>query len=242
MSKGKTSKMEENSENNLVRSSLNVDYIMGRFDPAKHAHFSIIDKKYADREGLYMRKEAYRSFKIMWQAAKTNGINLEIKSATRNFFYQKGIWERKWKGETILSGGINAFEIKNKKERALKILLYSSMPGTSRHHWGTDIDLNSFSNEWFEKGEGLKIYSWLIDNASVYGFCQVYTQKGDHRPHGYEEEKWHWSYTPISKPLTLFAKSALKNDMIRDFAGAETALQIDVVKKYVLGIHSECLE
>ncbi|NJK84501.1 MAG: M15 family metallopeptidase [Saprospiraceae bacterium] len=44
----------------------------------------------------------------------------------------------------------------NPQERALKILKYSSMPGTSRHHWGTDIDLNSFSNSYFEQGEGKK--------------------------------------------------------------------------------------
>ena len=43
-----------------------------------------------------------------------------------------------------------------------EIMKYSSMPSTSRHHWGTDIDLNSLENSYFEKGEGKK-YSigWL---------------------------------------------------------------------------------
>lgn len=219
----------------------NVSYLMGQFSPENHTLFSLIDIQYADRDGMYMRTEAYEAFQDMWKAANVDGVSLQIRSAARNFVYQKGIWERKWKGETILSDGVNATQIQDEKDRALKILLYSSMPGTSRHHWGTDIDLNSFNNSWFESGEGLKVYNWLLQNAPNYGFCQVYTAKGEARPFGYEEEKWHWSYLPISKPLTKYAKGTLKNDMIKDFEGSHTAIEIDVVKKYVLGIASSCL-
>ncbi|MFM9004881.1 MAG: D-alanyl-D-alanine carboxypeptidase family protein [Flavobacteriales bacterium] len=38
---------------------------------------------------------------------------------------------------------------------------FSSMPGTSRHHWGTDIDLNSVEPSYFLSGKGLLIYQWL---------------------------------------------------------------------------------
>ncbi len=127
------------------------------------------------------------------------------------------------------------------KTRALKILLYSSMPGTSRHHWGTDIDLNSFVNSYFEKGEGAKIYDWLTANAASYGFCQPYTEKGESRPFGYEEERWHWSYLPLAKQLTELAKVKLKDEAISGFKGAEVAPQIRVVEKYVLGISKSCL-
>ena len=115
------------------------------------------------------------------------------------------------------------------------------MPGTSRHHWGTDIDLNAFINEYFERGDGLKLYNWMVANAASYGFCQPYTQKGPKRPDGYNEEKWHWSYLPLAKKLSDQAKQELKDAMISGFDGAEAAQAIGVVEKYVLGINQACL-
>lgn len=216
-----------------------VDYIMGHFDPASHPDFTVVDITYADREGLYLRKDTYEAFKKMYSAALEDGIRLQIRSATRNFNYQKGIWESKWTGEKLIEGGENLAETTpDAKERALKILRYSSMPGSSRHHWGTDIDLNNFDNSWFEKGEGLDIYNWLKEHADDYGFCQPYTAG---RPTGYFEERWHWSYGPVSNQLTELARKKLKNEMIDGFMGSETAVLIDVVKKYVLGI-GECGE
>jgi len=135
----------------------------------------------------------------MYNAAKADGIDLVVRSATRNFSYQRGIWERKWSGKTKLSDGVNAAtDITVDRDRAVKIMNYSAMPGASRHHWGTDIDLNSFNNSYFESGTGLKVYKWLEQNAHKYGYCRPYTPKNNGRT-GYEEEKWHWSYTPLSK-------------------------------------------
>jgi len=220
---------------------LDTDYCMGRFEPNKHSDFEVIPVKYADREGMYLRKDVFKAFKNMFEAAKKEGVNLQIRSATRNFNYQKGIWERKWTGATVLSDDTNvAKDLNSPKEKALKILEYSSMPGTSRHHWGTDIDLNAFSNSFFEKGEGKKIYDWLQKSASSYGFCQPYTAKGPSRPNGYNEEKWHWTYKPLGSEITAFAEQNLKNQMITGFKGAETAVEIDVVGKYVLGINQGC--
>ena len=75
------------------------DYVMGKFEPDSDSLFSQIDIKYADREGLYLHRDTYRDFIRMWNAADSAGIQLIIRSATRNFNYQKGIWERKWFGE-----------------------------------------------------------------------------------------------------------------------------------------------
>jgi LAS superfamily LD-carboxypeptidase LdcB len=111
------------------------------------------------------------------------------------------------------------------------------MPGTSRHHWGTDIDLNSFSNKWFESGKGLKLFNWLEANAAKYGFCRPYTAN---RPHGYQEEKWHWSYSPLSVPMIKVAQQTLNDQQISGFLGSETAQQIGVVNKYILGISNSC--
>lgn len=225
-----------------VEAHFTLGYIMGKFDPTQNANFTKIEKQYASREGMYIRKDVYNAFKKMHAAAKKDGLNFTIKSATRPFDHQKRIWEGKWTGQRKIAGGKDASKsYPNPKDRALKILEFSSMPGTSRHHWGTDIDLNSFENSYFERGRGLKEYNWLLKHAATYGFCQPYTQKDKQRPNGYNEEKWHWSYLPIAKQLTDKAEKVLKDELIQGFKGAETATDIEVVKKYVLGINQACL-
>jgi len=218
---------------------ITTDYVMGKFDPASHESFELIDKSLADREGLYLRKDVYKAYKSMHAQAEQDGIKLTIRSATRNFDYQKGIWERKWTGQTKLSDGITASNISDHRERAKKILLYSSMPGSSRHHWGTDIDLNSFDNSYFENGQGQRVYDWLKEYASSYGFCQPYTDKADGRT-GYEEEKWHWTYVPISSELTKYSKDHMSNSLISGFQGSEVAEAVDIIGTYVLGIGKDC--
>lgn len=228
--------VREEVEANIKPQTNDVDLsiVMGKFEPSEHPSFQLIDKIFADREGLYLQKETYESFKQMSAAAVKQGIKLTIRSATRNFEYQRGIWERKWDANKKNQQDINA------KTNALKILEYSSMPSTSRHHWGTDIDLNSFENSWFESGEGLKLYNWMIENAKDYGFCQVYTPKDDSRPEGYNEEKWHWSYLPIANEYFKIAEEHVKDGMITGFKGAEVAENIGVVEKYILGIDKSC--
>jgi len=213
---------------------VDLSIVTGMFDPSAHDSFELIDISHADREGLYLQKETYKAFKQMNEAAKASGIKLTIRSATRNFDYQRGIWERKWaaniKRESNISNLVNA---KN-------ILEYSSMPSTSRHHWGTDIDLNAFENSWFESGEGLTLYNWMNEHAATYGFCQVYTAKDSDRPNGYNEEKWHWSYLPIANEYYALAQSHMEDNMIKGFKGAEVAKEIGVVNNYILGIDKSC--
>jgi len=221
--------------------TMTLNYITGKFNPASDPDFVKINPTLADKPDMYMRHEAYGAFLKMYGAARSAGITLQIRSAARNFDYQKGIWERKWTGETILSSGENASKVYPKAvDRAEKILNYSSMPGTSRHHWGTDIDLNNFNNSWFESGAGLKLFEWLEANAHLYGYCRPYTAKDSNRPEGYNEEKWHWSYMPLSQILTDYAEAYLSNKMIKGFKGCEVADTLDVVKHYVLGINKGC--
>jgi zinc D-Ala-D-Ala carboxypeptidase len=210
-----------------AQKTVTTDYLMGKFDPTKHPDFIIIDKKHALKPDMYLRKEAYEAFKKMAIAAEKDGIILNIISATRNFDYQKQIWDTKW----------NALKDKTAEARAKNILQYSAMPGASRHHWGTDIDMNNLSNPFFEKNGGKKIYDWLVTHASTYGFCQPYTAG---RKTGYKEEKWHWTYLPLSKNFTAIAGKYLKNDMITGFKGSETALKLDIVNNFILGINPNC--
>jgi len=207
---------------------LNIDFLMGKFDPAKHKRFVRIEDKYTNKHNIYLDRDAYKAFLKMYKDAYKDGFKLKIVSATRPFDYQKRIWERNWKKRV---------KIKDPVKRALDILKYSSMPSTSRHHWGTEVDLNVLENSYYTKGEGKKIFDWMTQNAHKYGFCRPYSAG---RPYGYNEEKWHWSYMPLSKLYTHFVKENMKDDYIKGFDGAETAKQIEVTKKYILGINPQC--
>ena len=215
---------------------LDKQYLLGQFDESKNSHFIKLSEEYARGSAIdkFLRKETYEAFVKMAEAAKKDSIYLFIISATRNFEAQKKIWENKWEGRTLVEGR-NLTTVADPKERARLILLYSSMPGTSRHHWGTDMDLNSLDNSYFEKGEGLKIYQWLVTHAPEFGFCQPYTSKAKGRT-GYEEEKWHWSYLPLSKNLLKEYKSKIDYSEIKGFNGSEVAEKMRVIKKYIEGV------
>ena len=206
-------------------------FIEGRFNPKTHTHFIKIGEKYTFKSNIYLDKEVYEAFIKMSQKAKQDNISLKIVSATRTFNGQKAIWERKWK----------KYKKSEPIARAKKILRYSSMPSTSRHHWGTDIDINSVNSSYFLSGKGEKEYIWLKNNAKDFGFCQPYNEKGEERKTGYNEEKWHWSYVKIAKQYTDYVKAHLTNNQIHGFLGAKTAPDIDIINNYILGINKNCL-
>ncbi|MEM8585726.1 MAG: M15 family metallopeptidase [Bacteroidota bacterium] len=224
-----------------IDSLLNLDFIRGQLNPRTHPQFERVDDRYTDGDGsYYLQRDAYAAFRDMHAAAAEDSIELTIISAARNFNRQKAIWEAKWNGHRLLEGRDKADEVyPDPVERALAILRFSSMPGTSRHHWGTDLDVNALVNSYFQSGYGLEVYKWLRENAADHGFCQPYTAG---RPHGYQEERWHWSYLPVAQPLTDYAKANATDANISGFDGAEVAEEIKVVERYILGINQACLE
>ncbi len=207
-------------------------YLTGKFNPKTHQGFVEVDSVYANRKGYYLRQEAYEAFKRMHAAARKDNVNLIIRSATRNFKYQSWIWDRKWREKRK--------SFPNTKKRVQNILRFNSMPGTSRHHWGTEIDLNSFKNSWFTYGQGLKLFNWMNANAHKYGYHRPYTAKNAQRPTGYNEEKWHWSYTPLSRLMLRDAQGLLTDEKITGFPGSEHAESLSIVKNYIFGVHPCC--
>ncbi|SFW68403.1 M15 family metallopeptidase [Cellulophaga fucicola] len=151
---------------------------------------------------INLRKEAYEAFKKMKVAAYSAGIDLKIVSSYRNFRRQEGIWERKY---------IKYTDNQNLKplDAIEKIIEYSTIPGTSRHHWGTDIDIidgyqktngDVLVPSKFEEGGPFKeLKKWMDENANDFGFHLVYTN--DKKRRGFKYEPWHYSYAPISKPM-----------------------------------------
>ena len=207
--------------------SYTKDELIGDFNPAHTSGFKRIRNRHTTKADAYLRSEVYDAFQQMFEAAKADGIDLVIISATRNKNYQSGIWNRKWNS----FGG-------DENTRAERILQYSSMPGTSRHHWGTDFDLNSLNNSYFESGTGLQIYNWLTSNAAKYGFYQPYTAYNNYRDAGYREEKWHWSYFPTASKLQRAYTFMVDYHDLSGFDGSEYAQTLDVINNYVNGVEA----
>lgn len=210
------------------------NYLLGQFEPKDDKLFVTVPTGYsAKATAQYLRKEAMDAFIKMAECAQTENITLKIVSATRTFNAQKTIWETKW--AAICQGSQ-----KSNEERAKSILHYSSMPGTSRHHWGTDIDINSIEPEYFNTKQGKLEYDWLAKNAATFGFRQPYTAKNTLRPTGYEEEKWHWSYLPLSRDMLSQYTAIITYSDLTNFEGSDAARPLKAIEHYVLGIHPSC--
>ena len=241
--------LEQKRENELVLEQQRIQkeaedriYLTGKFNPEEREDFILIPEQHTTVQSkMYLRKETLEAFLKMQEAADKDEIELKIASAARNFDYQKSIWNNKWTGVTLVNGINLSISIPSGLERFKKILEYSAVPGTSRHHWGTDIDINNANPEYFEKELGEKEYAWLVNNAYKFGFCQPYNLKGSDRPTGYNEEKWHWSYLPLAKTFMEEYKNLITDADIKDFDGDEYVLSLNLINNYVLSINPDCL-
>lgn len=207
----------------------NDSLVTGQFKYEVSPYFRVVSEKYSNKK-IYLQKIVADSFESMCKQALKNGVLLKAISGVRSFQVQKNIWDRKWE----LNKNKDTIEI------IQSILKYSAMPMCSRHHWGTDIDINNLENKYFEKKNGLKEYNWLKLNAKKFGFCQVYTNKVNGRK-GYEEEKWHWSFMPISKIYLDYYNKNINYNKIKGFKGFNKTKIIKIIEDYVNGIESNCI-
>ncbi len=157
-----------------------------------------------------MQRDTAKALKLMQEAAKKEGIDIKVVSAFRSFNRQKEIFEGKFK-RFIAEG--------NSPEQAVnRIIEYSTIPGTSRHHWGTDLDLIDGAvsapeavleaEHYYGSGVFCAFREWCDHNAANFGFHQVYTNNPDRK--GFAHEPWHFSYAPVSIPML---KAFIKLDL-----------------------------
>lgn len=189
-----------------------VDELMGKADIRLYG------------EGINLRKEAHDAFVNMKKAAYQAGYDLKIVSSYRSFDRQQQIFENKFISYTEDEG-------MKPLEAIDKIIEYSTIPGTSRHHWGTEVDIvdghrkmegDVLVTDKFAAGgpfEGLK--KWMDDHASEYGFYLVYTDNPKRR--GFKYEPWHYTYAPLSVPMlaSFRKKNILQLLEKEDFLGRE---------------------
>ena len=211
--------------------------LTGRFDPSRDTNFVRLPDSLTDADGAYLlHRDAAAALTLMVAAAEADGVALRVRSATRNHERQAQIWTAKWTGARTLSNGVNLGTADlSDSAKARMILLYSSMPGTSRHHWGTDVDFNAFENDYFDSGRGAEEYAWLREHGPGFGFFQPYTSKDGGRT-GYEEERWHWSYGPLSRKLLAAYREQIGYEDIGGFPGAEVAREVRAIEEYVYGV------
>lgn len=169
-------------------------------------------------QGYDLIKEAADAYIKMKVAAAKDGFELKVVSSYRSFDRQLAIWNRKFE--------INSKEGMDPLENIKKITEYSTIPGTSRHHWGTEIDLISaqpkvdgdvlLANLFEGEGPYAALKSWMDANANSYGFFLAYPK--DSLRKGFQYEPWHYSYKPKSK---YFLKNYLTIDLKNIFLSHE---------------------
>jgi len=155
-------------------------------------------RPYLTGNGFELRKETARAFVSMQQAAAKDGIKIKVVSSYRSYARQKGIWDRKYTKYTK-QGYSNVESIE-------KIIEYSTIPGTSRHHWGTDVDIIDGSKsipkdplhaKHFQKGGIYEdLYEWLTIYSEAFGFYETYTNDPNRK--GFKYEPWHYSFLDTS--------------------------------------------
>ena len=167
-----------------------------------------------------MQEEVYEAYERMRQAAAKEGIDIKVVSAHRSYHRQREIWNAKYK--TLTLQGLPA------KDAIQEIITYSTLPGTSRHHWGTDIDIIDNANpqsgdvllaeKFYGDGPSSALRSWMNRNAADYGFLEVYTDHPNRK--GFAHEPWHYTYHSLSKAYL----EVLTNQVISEIAKDEQLL------------------
>jgi len=175
-----------------------------------------------------LHRDVVQPFLAMRDAAAQDGIDLMPVSSYRDFAAQARIWNRKYRGLHPLydADGQPRDHASLDKDALLEaILCWSAVPGGSRHHWGTDIDvvdravlpegyrIDLLPAEFEDGALFGKLRRWLDANMSQFGFFRPY----DRYRGGLYAEPWHLSYAPVSVP----ALEALTVDVLRDALAAE---------------------
>lgn len=174
---------------------------------------------------IRLHEEVLGPFREMKKAAAAAGFDLQIISGFRDFNTQLRIWNEKATGKRPLLDKDSkplAFAKLRPEEVLENILYWSSIPGASRHHWGTDFDvydakkvpkdykIQLVPSEYEAGGIFSAMSGWLDEEMREFGFFRPYGEDLG----GVSPERWHLSFAEIS---TSFLE----------------ALDIDLVKKTI---------
>jgi LAS superfamily LD-carboxypeptidase LdcB len=181
-----------------------------------------------------LQPDAARAFIALRAAARPAGIELAAASSFRDFERQLGIWNDKFLGRRALldrDGNPLDLAVMTAPQIVRAILHWSALPGASRHHWGTEIDVidraaltdgrraQLIPAEYAADGVFARLDRWLTQHAESFGFFRPY----DRDRGGVQPEPWHLSFAPIAaaalEALTIDVLSEALRDV--DLGGAE---------------------
>jgi LAS superfamily LD-carboxypeptidase LdcB len=188
--------------------------------------------------GIWVHPEAASALTRLVEAAAKEGLKLEVASGFRDFDRQVTIWNQKARGERPLLDAsertIDPGQL-SQEERVFAILRWSALPGASRHHWGTDVDVFDRAalppgaspqlrrEETVPGGIFGRLHGWLDVHARSFGFYRPYAEdKGGVCP-----EPWHLSYAPVAQRLQAALSVELLESVVR---GSELELKETVLK------------
>jgi LAS superfamily LD-carboxypeptidase LdcB len=197
---------------------------------------------HAELLGARVNHDVVQPFLQLQAEARSAGFDLQVLSGFRGFEEQLSIWNRKATGKRpVLDSDAVPLDIAtlSDKELAFAILRWSALPGASRHHWGTDLDVYDAA----AKPDGYEIelipgevnpggmfgplHQWLDDRmvaGTAFGFFRPY----DRDRNGVAPERWHLSHAPVSVPYL----ERLTIDVLRT-----TIRQADIELKHVVLDH-----
>lgn len=198
-----------------------------------------------------LHRDAIEPFLAMRAAAARAGIDLVAASSFRDFGRQVAIWNAKYRGERPLvdaRGRPLDATLLDAEAKIVAILAWSALPGSSRHHWGTDLDLidraavppgyrvQLTAAEYRSGGPFARLAGWLASHARRYGFYRPYaTRRGGVRP-----EPWHYSFAPRAYHLELAVTANLLAEAIAGAGveGEDVVLRQlpHIVERYVLAV------
>jgi hypothetical protein len=176
--------------------------------------------------------------------AARSGIDLWPASSFRDFERQLAIWNDKFLGRRPLldaAGQPLDGASLDDGQRIQAILIWSALPGASRHHWGTEIDVidraalpagqqaQMVRQEYAAGGVFEKLGDWLSHHCARFGFFHPY----DIDRGGVQPEPWHVSFAPVSVP----ALSRLTVAVLQDALGAVALAGGDIVKRQLADLH-----
>jgi len=204
----------------------------------------------SDNVGIH--HDMVNAYRLMQAAAKADGINLHIASGFRPFERQLAIWNNKFTGVAAvknMQGDIVDLSSLSDQDKIKAILLYSALPGASRHHWGTDIDVyapnllppeQTLQLEPWEyelNGPLYPLTLWLNKHGEDFGFYLPY----DRYRGGIAAEPWHLSYLPLAR----YSQNELSIELLMqclqncELAGKEAVLaEIDnIYQDFIMNIN-----
>jgi LAS superfamily LD-carboxypeptidase LdcB len=202
----------------------------------------------AESLGVRLHRDVVEPFLQLKGEARKADFDLQILSGFRSFEQQLSIWNRKATGNlAVLNSDAVPLDIERLSERDLvfSILRWSALPGASRHHWGTDLDVydEAARPEGYEielipeevdaGGMFAPLHEWLdqrIVDRIACGFFRPY----DRDRQGVAPERWHVSYVPAAAAY----ERQLTTELLR-----ETIEKSDIeLKDVVLGNLDEIYE